>query len=248
MNAVVGEQDEIVLSSSSMSRSPSTNRPIWSSVWSRAQRTPPAAVRRTAAVHRRGLPCLHAGVAGSKRGVGIDHAEFDLAVKPLLTDHVPSGVVATPVLLEVLVGRLMGCVGRSERQVGEERTIRAEALVVVDHQQQLIDQVFGEVVPLRRRGRRIDVSVVTHELGVELIGLAREEAVEALEASGKRPLIERRRTWVPGARYHFPRRVAALVTQDLGHRGGGIGRAQRIRESGTRPARPRMRPRAGSAR
>ena len=35
------------------------------------------------------VPCLHAGVAGSKRGVGIDHAEFDLAVEPLLrtTSH-----------------------------------------------------------------------------------------------------------------------------------------------------------------
>ncbi len=186
------------------------------------------------------VPCLHAGVAGSKRGVGIDHAEFDLAVEPLLTDHVPSGVVATPVLLEVLVGRLMGCVGRPERQVGEERTIRAEALVVVDHQQQLIDQVFGEVVALRRRGRRIDVRVVPHEFGVELIGLAREEAVEALEASGQRPLIERASGGHMGPRSQVPlpgaQRGVALVTQDLGHRGGGIRDVpERIREAGDPP-------------
>ena len=46
----------------------------------------------------------------------------------------------------------------------------------------VVDQVLAEVVAVGRRRGRVDVVVVVDELGVELVGLAVEEAVEAVEA------------------------------------------------------------------
>ncbi len=67
--------------------------------------------------------------------------------------------------------------------------------------------------------------VVADEFGVELVGLALEEAVEPVEAAGERPLVER-----AGGRALFHRgevpladaeRGVALLAQHLGN-GGGV--------------------------
>ena len=81
--------------------------------------------------------------------------------------------------------------GGAEREVGEERPIRTHTLRVGDHLQCLVDQIGREVVALVGRARRVDRVVVGDELGVELVGLAIHEAVEPVEATRQRPLIER---------------------------------------------------------
>ena len=79
-------------------------------------------------------------------------------------------------------------------------------LAVVDHPQRLIDHVFAEVVAVLRPTGGCRHVVVDHDLGMELVGLAFEEAVVAIEAARQRPLVERaRRRHVPvGARCHLP--------------------------------------------
>jgi hypothetical protein len=71
------------------------------------------------------------------------------------------------------------------------------------------------------------VVVVVHQVGVELVGLALEEAVEAVEAASQRPLVEgsggRRllhRAQVPLADREGG---VALVAQHLGHGRGVVG-------------------------
>ena len=81
--------------------------------------------------------------------------------------------------------------GRAEREVSEERPIRPHTLAVVDHPQQLVDEVLGDVVPLLGSRRRVDVGVVTDELGMELVGLPLQEPVVPVEAPSQRPLVER---------------------------------------------------------
>ena len=73
-----------------------------------------------------------------------------------------------------------------------------------------VDQVLGEVVALLDRFGRIDPVVVVEQVGVELVGLTLEEAVEPVEscagtASGPSGLLAeqvKRRAQVPLARPH----------------------------------------------
>ena len=135
-------------------------------------------------------PRLHAGVAGRELGAFRYDALRELALVPPLTHHVPAFVEAPAVLVEVCLRSLVRSMGRPEWQVGEERPVGSHALAVVDHAQQLIHQVFAEVVALIGPAGRVDVVVVDHQLGVELVGLAFEESVEPVEAAAERPLFE----------------------------------------------------------
>ena len=188
------------------------------------------------------VPRLDAGVARRQLGALGDHAELELAAEPPLAHHVPALVEATPVLGQVLRRRLVGCVGGTEGQVGEEGPVGPDALAVGDHAQRLVDQVLGQVVPVAgtvpsRVARRVDRVVVGHQLGVELVGLALEEPVEAVEAPGQWPLVER-----AGGRALLHRREVPLadaeggvagVVEDLGHGGGVVGDvAELVREPG----------------
>ena len=137
-----------------------------------------------------GVPRLHARVAGRQPGPLRDHAEVQLAPVPALPHDVPSLVVAAPVLGQVAGGRLMGGVGGAEGEVGQERPVGADPLAVADHQQQLIDEVLAEVVAVLGAGRRVGAVIVDDQLRVELVGLALQEAVEAVEAPAQRPLVE----------------------------------------------------------
>jgi hypothetical protein len=62
------------------------------------------------------------------------------------------------------------------------------------------------VVALLRRGRLVDRVVVVDEVGISLVRLAAEEAVEALEAPAQRPapLPRGHVDLVPGVRCHVP--------------------------------------------
>src|SRR5262249_37568274 len=86
---------------------------------------------------------------------------------------------------------------------------------------------FGEVIALLRRLRRIDRMVVVVELGDELVGLALDEAIVAVEAAAERPLI----VWTRSRRFLHRRQMPladregriARWTQLLGERRRALG-------------------------
>ena len=60
----------------------------------------------------------------------------------------------------------------------------------MDETDGVVDEVLAQVVAVLGRGRRLDVVVVVHQVGRELVGLPFEEPVEAVEAPLERPLVE----------------------------------------------------------
>ena len=173
-----------------------------------------------------GRPLLDARVAGREFGVGRDETHLDLAGEPTLARHVPTLVEATAVLLEVLRRCLVRGMHRAECQVHEERTVGPDRDGVVDESEGVVDEVLGEVVPLLGTLRRLHHVVVVDEFGVELIGLALHEPVEAVEPALAGPLVVRagRRRVLHGAQVplaHGEGRVA-LVAEHLGRRGGVV--------------------------
>ncbi len=137
------------------------------------------------------VPCRNAGVARSELGAPGNDTELELALIPAFTYHIPALVIAPSILLEVRGRGLMRGMGRTKGDVGEERTVGTDALAVVDHLQQLIDEVLGDVVAVVGARGRINVAVVSNQFGVELVGFSLQETVVAVEAPGERPLIER---------------------------------------------------------
>ena len=110
-------------------------------------------------------------------------------------------------------------VGRARRVVHEERLLGRVDVRVEDHLDRLVGQVLAEVVALLRRPRLRDRRVVLGQVGIPLVRLAAEEAVEALEPAAERPAVERpgrrvllRRREVPLAEAE---RVVALLEQHL---------------------------------
>ena len=69
---------------------------------------------------------------------------------------------------------------------GLEGLLAFWSLIICDG---LVGQVLGEVIALLRAVRLFDEMVVFHQVGIPLVGLAAEEAVEAVEALLQRPLL-----------------------------------------------------------
>src|SRR5690606_5560996 len=122
------------------------------------------------------VPRLDTGVAWCELRPLRDHAPIQLTAVPALADDVPPVVERTPVLGEVLGRRLVRRMRGAEGDVGEERSVRTHALAVGDHPEELVDEIFTDVVAVLGPGGWIDRVVVGDELGVELIGLTLEEA------------------------------------------------------------------------
>ncbi len=169
------------------------------------------------------VPRLDAVVAGRQRGRPGHDAELLLAGQPLGPDLVPAPVVAAAVLLHERGRSLQRPVARTEGQVEEEGPVGGERHVVAHEAVGVVDQVLGEVVALGRGAGRLHDRVVLHEVRVELVGVALQEPVGALEALAQRPVVERpdlrllvRRREVPLA--DVQGRVAR-VAQHLGDRG-----------------------------
>ena len=78
------------------------------------------------------------------------------------------------------------------------------------------------MISLLGGGGRIDEVVVVAELGMELVGLALEEAVVPIEAAAEWPVCERPRRRTIAGRGEMPlaggERGEALTLQDLGDR------------------------------
>ena len=127
-------------------------------------------------------PRQHARVAGSEGRPTRDDPNFELPGEPLIADYVPTFEEASPVLLDVRLRRLVGGVHRAERQVEEEGPVGAHRPEVPDPADRLIDEVLAQVVPVLRAAGRLDMVVVGRQLGIELVRLSLQEAVEAVEA------------------------------------------------------------------
>ena len=121
-----------------------------------------------------------------------NHPERLLTLERLLTEPIPAGVEPAPVLLDPLLGHVVGSVRRPGRVVHEERLVGHERLLLAHPTDRLVGHVLGEVVALVRRLGGIDRNRALVERREVLIGLAADEAVEVLEAAAtRRPRVER---------------------------------------------------------
>ena len=135
-------------------------------------------------------------------GVGVDRRELrvlrDDASLLLVREHeLAVGLVAHVELALVLVRpflrHMVRSVGRAGRVVEEERLLRRDHLRVLDERKRLVGDVHGEVVALLRQRRLLDRVVVIGDVGIPLVSLRAQEAVEALEAAPERPVLLCRR-------------------------------------------------------
>ncbi len=136
------------------------------------------------------FPGLDAGITGRETRVRGHDAHLDLTREPSIAHRVPAVVEAPPILLHELPWRLMRGMGRAEGQVEEHRSIGADADRVGVHRERSIDQILREVVTVLWCRRGSDHVVVGDQIGMELVGLAVQETVEAIEAATEGPLIE----------------------------------------------------------
>ena len=90
-------------------------------------------------------------VARGELGVLGDHPELFLARERLLAQLVPAAVEAALVLGRPLRGNVVRRVSRTRREVGEERLVGHQRLLLTDPRDRLVGHVLGEVVPLLRR-------------------------------------------------------------------------------------------------
>src|SRR6516165_12215025 len=136
------------------------------------------------------------------------------------------GVPAVIELAFVLVGpflrHMMRCMHGAGGEVDKERLVRRQLLAVADKADRLVHQVGSQMIPLLRRLRGIDLTVVTSEIGIVLAGVGAEESVVAIEAASKGPAVEGSgSTYLLGWRQMpFPKRVrvVALPEQYLGQK------------------------------
>jgi hypothetical protein len=71
------------------------------------------------------------------------------------------------------------------REPEQERPVAVDGAQVVQELDGVVGEVLGEVVALLGPAGRIDLVAVVDEVGVVLVGLGAEEAVEALEAAAR---------------------------------------------------------------
>jgi hypothetical protein len=122
-------------------------------------------------------------------GVRREEAARLLAGERLVAPRVPAAVEPPPVPLDERGRRLVGGVAGARREVQEPWLVDVDVAQVLDELDGPVGQILGEVVAVVEARRRVDVVVVGDERGRELVGLATEEAVEALEAATDRPAV-----------------------------------------------------------
>ena len=129
---------------------------------------------------------------GGQLGVGRDHAELLLAGERLLAQRVPALVELALVLRRPLRRHVVRRVRRSRREVGEERLVGHQRLLLADPLDRPVGHVLGEVVALLRGLVGLDRRRALVDRRVVLVGLPADEAVEVLEAAAAgRPRVER---------------------------------------------------------
>ena len=121
-----------------------------------------------------------------------DHAGVLLPGEGLLAQRVPALVEPPAVLVRPLGRHVVRRVRRPGREVGEERLVPHQRLLLPHPVDRVVGHVLGEVVALLRRPVRLDGHRVAVERRGVLVGLAAEEPVEVLEpATTARPVVER---------------------------------------------------------
>ena len=135
-----------------------------------------------------------------------------------LVARVELALVLVDVLLRAVVRRMVGA--GAEPHVPGPR--RVGGVMVAEHAERLVGQILGEVIPLFRAVGLVDELVVVDEVRIPLVGLAAEEAVEAIEALLQRPLLARCARGDVLLRHVVilaePERAPAVVLEDLRHR------------------------------
>ena len=137
------------------------------------------------------VPCLHAVIARGQPGFRRHDPHRLLPRHPLLALDVPAMGEHRVVALDDVDRRLVRRVAGAEREPGQPRDIGPVGDVIGDEADRLVDQIGRQVIAVRIDAGRIDMGVVGHEFGRELVGLGIEEAVEAIEAAAERPAVER---------------------------------------------------------
>ena len=124
--------------------------------------------------------------------VGGDQAELLLLREGDLALLVPAVRELALVLLDPLLGHVVRRVRGARCEVDEERLVGQQRLLLARPGDELVGQVFGQVVALGRRLRRLDRRRAFIERRIPLVVLAADEAVEVLEPSAAgRPRVER---------------------------------------------------------
>ena len=99
-------------------------------------------------VRRQLVPRAHAGVAHGERRVARNDPHLLLARKDSLAMHVPALVEGAAPLGEIGIGCVVRCVLGAEGEIQVERPIGSHRAQVANPRRRLIDEVFGQVVPL----------------------------------------------------------------------------------------------------
>jgi hypothetical protein len=155
------------------------------------------------------------------------------------------------VLLDPLLRRVVRRVRAPGAEVHEERLVGRDHLRVLDELDRLVGQVGREVVAVLRAAPAARPGGCRRQVGIPLVRLAAEEAVEALEAAADRPVALRRghvhlvgRAQVPLAEH--VRVPSALPHKDLGdssaHRRTGDYAPFAYRKKKARRSPPRCKP------
>ena len=195
----------MVLSSSPRSAMESMSRPTQWSVCSRK----PAYTSIMRAYSRRssrckGVPRRNPVGPFAQSGAGREQSRGRLAGEGLGPPFVPTLVEAAAVAVDECGRRLMRRVAGAGREVQEERFGGQHVAKIIDEEDRLVGQVLGQVIARFGRGRRVDLMVVVHQVGVVLIGLAGQEPVEPLEATAERPALAGARHGHLGRRREMP--------------------------------------------
>src|SRR5688572_7864572 len=114
--------------------------------------------------------------------VAWNNAETLLACKRLLTELVPAVIELALVLVRPFFRYVMRRVRSARREVGEERFVRDQRLLLPDPCDRLVGHVRHEVVTLFRRLLRLDRCRPFVNRRIPLMRLATDEAIEVLEA------------------------------------------------------------------
>ena len=134
---------------------------------------------------------ISSGRAVSSASAGMI-AELPLPRDGLLAQRVPAGVEPAGVAVRPLLRHVVRGMRGAGREVGEERLVRHQRLLLGDPLDRPVGHVLGEVVALLRGPVRLDRHGVAVDRRGVLVGLGADEAVEVLESAATgRPGVER---------------------------------------------------------
>ena len=137
------------------------------------------------------IPWLHPVVARWQFGAFGHDAGVQLSGKAIGTGCVPPLGKDAVVLVDELSWCLVRGMARSRSEQHEPRCVGRSHLMAREELDRSIGEILGEVIAGCPGARCGDVAVVANQFRRVLVGLGVEEAVIAIEATAKRPPVER---------------------------------------------------------